>query len=60
MGVVGLEPTTLRLRVTCSNQLSYTPAFRSQYSITGLSKQHYLQKFIDLVRLHRRSLKFPE
>jgi hypothetical protein len=26
MGVEGLEPSTLRLRVTCSNQLSYTPA----------------------------------
>lgn len=25
MGVEGLEPSTLRLRVTCSNQLSYTP-----------------------------------
>ena len=29
VGVTGFEPVTLRLSSACSNQLSYTPSFKS-------------------------------
>ena len=52
VGALGLEPRTYRLKVDCSNQLSYTPEMYTQQKRRRLSKG----AFVRIVRLVLLSL----